>query len=326
MKTSPSFTKRIVVKFTAIVSIVTMAASAGPVTAADAIWTADSNSNFLWSDALNWLFGVEPGVLDDVILPKPIPNPGSLTEPSILTLSNGELANSLRFFAPYTLTGGTLEITTGQVAVTIGNASSIESLLTGSGGLLKLNDGALKLTNALNDYTGTTQIDAGSVIITDQGALGTDSSAIIVSGNNTRAVGGGSLVVGSANNNLTGLTFTRDLALTGGGASGDGAAFNSVGNNLFSGNIVTGGNVSGLNPVGGLPLTLSATRLASTFGTATLTGNVTVDPSGQSTEFTGNGNWLIHSNIDGAGNVIKSGNGLMVLTGNNTFGGVLQLS
>ncbi len=289
------------------------------------VWDAASGTDFLWSNAANW-GGTEPDGLSDVILPKPIPNPGTLTDPNIITLSAGEQANSLSFFAPYTLTGGTLALTTGQIAVTIGNASTIESQLTGSGGLLKLNDGALKLTNAANDYTGTTQIDAGSVIITHQGALGTDASAIIVTGNVTRGAGGGSLVIGSGNNNLDGMTFTRDLALTGGGASGDGAAFNSAGNNVFTGNIVTGGNVAGLNPVLGTAITASSTRLASTFGTATLNGNLTVDPSGQSTEFTGNGNWLINSSIDGAGNVIKSGNGLMVLTGNNTFGGVLQLS
>ncbi len=289
------------------------------------VWDAASGSDFLWSNAANW-GGVEPGSGDDVELPKPVPNPGVLADPNIIVLSTGELANALSFFAPYTLTGGTLELTTGQIAVTIGNASTIESQLTGSGGLLKLNDGALKLTNALNNYTGTTQIDAGSVIITDQAALGTDGSAIIVTGNSTRAVGGGSLVIGSGNNNLDGLTFTRDLSLTGGGASGDGAALNSVGNNVFSGTILTGGNPLGLNPVGGTPIIASATRLASTFGTATVDGVLTVGPSGQSTEFTGNGNWVINSDIDGAGNVIKSGNGLMILEGNNTFGGVLQLS
>lgn len=316
---TPSFLRRILLLGSSAASFTFFTCSAATV------WDAGSTTDLLWSNAANW-GGTEPDGLDDVILPKPIPNPGTLTDPNIITLSAGELANSLSFFGPYTLTGGTLALTTGQIAVTIGNASTIESQLTGSGGLLKINDGALKLTNAANDYTGTTQIDAGSVIITDQGALGSDASAIIVTGNVTRGVGGGSLVLGSGNNNLDGLTFTRDLSLTGGGASGDGAAFNSVGNNIFTGTILTGNNPTGLNPVGGTPITASATRLASTFGTATVNGVLTVGPSGQSTEFTGNGNWVINSNIDGAGHVIKSGNGLMILSGSNTFGGVLQLS
>lgn len=291
-----------------------------PLQAATILWDNDDSDN-LWNSINNWSNNLLPTSADDLNFLKPFPGPSST-----ITLGTGEVANSLFFGDKYTLTGGDLALTSGQIAVTIGNSTTIESKLTGSGGLLKQNDGALILTNAANDYTGTTQIDAGSVIITDQGALGTDTSAIIVTGNATRAVGGGALVVGSGNNNLDGLTFTRDLALTGGGASGDGAAFNSVGNNIFTGNIVTGGNPAGLNPVGGTAITASATRLASTFGTATLNGGLTIDPSGQNTEFTGNGNWLINSNIDGAGNLVKSGNGLMVLTGNNTFGGVLQLS
>ena len=298
---------------------------AGFARSADTTWTAGSATDLLWSTSGNWDLGI-PGVGSDVFLPKPFPNPGSLANPNIITLASGSVANSITFFAPYTLTGGDLALTSGQVAVTIGNASTIESKLTGSGGLLKLNDGALKLTNAANDYTGTTQIDSGSVIITDQGALGTDMSAVVVTGNVTRSVGGGSLVIGSANNNLDGMTFTRDLALTGGGASGDGTAFNSVGNNIFTGNIVTGGNAAGLNPIGGTAITVSATRLASTFGTATLNGSLTVEPSGQSTEFTGNGNWIVNSNIDGAGNVTKSGNGLLILNGNNNYGGVLTVN
>lgn len=327
MKKSVPLAQKVTARFPATLLAASLLFSSPATLRSDDVeWTAGSGTNFSWSDLLNWLGGFEPGAGDDVFLPKPVPNPGTLTDPQFITLSNGELANSLSFFAPYTLTGGTLALTSGQVAVTIGNASTIESLLTGNGGLLKLNDGALKLTNAGNDYTGTTRIDAGSIIITSQGALGTDPSAVIVAGNATRAVGGGSLVVGSANNNLDGLVFTRDLALTGGGASGDGAAFNSVGSNTFTGGIVTGGNPAGLSPVGGAAITASATRLASTFGVATVAGTFEIGPSGQSTELTGNGNWQIDSDITGDGNLIKSGNGLLVLAGNNTFGGVLQVS
>jgi len=326
MKTPLSLVSRASRRCTVVFTALALALPSGPATAADVFWSAGSGTGFSWSDFFNWIGDIEPGVDGDVIFPKPIPDPGMLGDPQIISLSIGELANSLSLFAPYTLTGGTLALSSGEVRVTIGNASTIESMLTGAGGLIKSGDGALKLSNGTNDYTGTTQIDAGSVIITAQSMLGTDTSAVIVTGNTTRSVGGGSLVVGSANNNLTGLTFTRDLALTGGGASGDGAAFNSVGNNIFTGNIVTGGNVAGLNPIGGTAITASGTRLASTFGTTTLNGALTVDPSGQATEFTGNGNWIVDSSIDGAGGLIKTGAGLLVLSGNNTFGGVLQLT
>lgn len=305
----------------------------GPLYAAEVIWTADSSADFNWSNGANWDLG-EPSAADDVIFPKDVlnfpplgyPNPGALFAPDVVTLGMSETANSLSLLNKYTLSGGDLTLTSGGVRVTIGNTSTIESLLHGTAGLTKEGDGALILTNALNDYVGTTTINAGSIIITDQGALGTDTSAVVVTGNVTRGVGGGTLVVGSANNNLTGLTFARDLALTGGGASGDGTALNSVGDNTFTGNIVTGGNPAGLNPIGGIAITASGTRLASTFGTTTLNGGLTLDPSGQSTEFSGNGNWTINSNIDGAGNLVKTGNGLLVLNGDNTFGGILQVT
>ncbi len=295
-----------------------------PTIAAEIVWDADADLS--WSNPLNWDGNLEPGAGDDVVLPQPVPNPNALGDPETIALLLGEEASTLTFLDQYTLTGGSLTLTSGLIRVTIGNSSTIESLLTGAGGLLKRGDGAIKLTNALNNYTGTTQIDSGSIIITSQSALGGDASAVVVTGSLTRGVGGGSLVVGSVNNNLDGLTFTRSLELTGGGASGDGSSFNSVGNNIFTGSIVTGNHPAGLNPVGGTPITVSGTRLASTFGTATINGILTVGPSGQSTEFSGNGNWMINSDIDGDGNVIKTGNGLLVLNGNNTFGGVLQLS
>ena len=294
--------------------------------AADNFWNAGSGADFSWDNGLNWSLNAEPISTDDVIFVKPIPNPNALANPDVITLTTGSVANSLSFFAPYTLTGGDLALTTGRIRVTIGNASTIASMLTGSGGLLKLNDGALFLTNAANNYTGTTRIEEGSVVVTSQGALGSDTSAVVVSGNTTRGSGGGSLVIGSANNNLAGGTFTRDLALTGGGASGDGAAFISVGNNIITGNIVTGGNPAGLNPVSGTAFTASGTRLAATFGTTTVNGLLTIEPTGQATEFTGNGNWIVNSNITGLGNLTKTGNGLLVLTGNNSFGGILTSS
>lgn len=84
-------------------SIAVMGNSFGPVSAEEIEWTAGSGTNFLWSDAFNWsLWG--PTSVDDVFLTKPIPNPGALSDPHIITLDNGEVANSLTFLGPYTLT------------------------------------------------------------------------------------------------------------------------------------------------------------------------------------------------------------------------------
>ena len=290
----------------------------GPVSAVPLIWD-NSDNDQIWLNANNWDGSIIPLTTSDVELPKPIPGASG-----ILTLGAGSVANSLSFFAPYTLTGGDLALTTGGVRVTIGNTSTIASQLTGAGGLLKTGDGALILSNALNNYTGTTEIASGSVIVTDQGALGGDGSAVVVSGNAQRAVGGGNLTI---NGGSAGLTWTRALALTGGGPTGDGNALNSVGSNVFQEAITTGSHIAGQNPVSGVPFTTSVTRLASTYGTSVIDGPLTLGGgAGILTQFSGNGNWIINSNVTGEGGLEKAGSGLLILTGANDYSGITQIS
>ena len=299
----------------------TLTLTGGPVSAVPLIWD-NSDNDQVWLNANNWDGSIIPLATSDVELPKPIPGVSG-----ILTLGGGSVANSLSFFAPYTLTGGDLALTSGGVRVTIGNTSTIASQLTGAGGLLKTGDGALILSNALNDYTGTTEIDAGSIIVTNQAALGGDASAVVVTGNATRGSGGGNLTI---NGGISGLTWTRALDLTGGGPTGDGTALNTVGNNVFTGAITTGGNAAGMNPVSGTPYTTSVTRLASTYGTSTISGPMALGggtTAGVLTQFSGNGNWILSGAISGDGGLEKSGNGLLILSGtNNSYQGVTQVS
>ncbi len=262
---------------------------------------------------------------------------GSITFDSV---SSGiySFENSVGNTFSLAINGGIAATATASFAVDIVLGAS-QSWLVGSGqtltvngvvsdggngfGLTKDGRGALVLTNPANSFSGPVTIDGGSIIVTSQGSLGTGTSAVVVTGNSLRGDGGGALVIGSSNDNLAGLTWTRDLALTGGGPTGDGTALNTVGNNIFTGNIVTGGNIGGLNPVSGVPVTAATssgaiTRLASTFGTATLTGGLDLEPSGQTVQFGGNGNWGINSDIVGAANFEKAGSGLLILNGNNT--------
>ena len=70
---------------------------AQPLQAATIVWDAGSSSNFLWNTTTNWNPDGLPGAADDLTFLATIPNPGALTNPSIITLGAGELANSLRF-------------------------------------------------------------------------------------------------------------------------------------------------------------------------------------------------------------------------------------
>ena len=296
-----------------------------PLEARGATWTAASGGDTQWSNPANWDLG-EPTAASDILLPDVIPNPGALADPATILLSAGELANSITFSNSYTLSGGSLELTSGLARVSLGASATIDSQLTGTAGLWKRGDGALRLGNPTNSYLGTTQIDAGVVSILSAGALGADTSAVVVTGNILRGSGGGQLVVGGANNNLAGTTFTRALALTGGAITADNGALLNVGDNLYTGAVTFGDNPAGLSPVGGVPVTATGSYLGSAFGTATFTGPMTLGPSSQTISFTGAGNFIVSGDIGGPGNLTKLGSGSLELRGVNDFGGIVAVN
>ena len=279
-------------------------------------WTGGMDTT--WDNGANWNSdgSLKPTAADDVVLPIGVPANGS-----VITLISGELANSLTINNDYILSGGDLTLTAGNggvVSASFGKTATIASKLTGAAGFTKDGRGTIRLTNSANDYTGATTIGQGSVLITDAKVLGSDSSAIVVSGNGVRGNGGGNLSIGG------GITFTRDLAITGYGVSGDTAAFTSFGNNTLTGNITTCANWGGFNASGVLN-TSSNTVLTSASGTATLsTGAITLAAS--TTYFGGRGDWIINSTIDGVGSLAKNGAGTLTLTGSNTYSGTTAIS
>jgi hypothetical protein len=93
-------------------------------------------TDLLWSTSGNWDVGI-PTLSSDVIFSDPVPNPGSLGNPNVITLGAGSLANSLSFSTSYTLAGGDLTLGSGSVSVVLGSQSVIDSKLTGASGLLK---------------------------------------------------------------------------------------------------------------------------------------------------------------------------------------------
>lgn len=113
-------------------SIAVLLAGAFTTAQAQDVWSAGSALNFNWSDPLNWLDGSEPGVLDNVLLPTPIPNPAALLDPNKLTLSTGELANSLDIRDAYVLSGGNLTLSSGSIAVAPAIVAEINSSLLGA--------------------------------------------------------------------------------------------------------------------------------------------------------------------------------------------------
>ena len=97
-----------------------------------------------------------------------------------VTLGGPITAGGLTFTTSgYNITGSTLTLTppTGVSApninvVGIGTRSAIDSILAGSNGFIKTGDGVLVLTNSSNSYTGITQVNQGTLVISSGAQLG----------------------------------------------------------------------------------------------------------------------------------------------------------
>ena len=282
-------------------------------------WTANSSVDFNWNTAANWNPGV-PTLTDDVLFNFAVPNPGALPNPSQITLGAGSLANSLSFAGGYQLLGGTLQLGSGVIRADLGTTASIGSEMTGTAGLTKTGGGAIYLGNVTNSYTGLTTVSNGSLIISSPSALGSDTSAVIVSGAAARGFGGGALVLDGLNG---GMTLTRDLVLQGFGPIADrSAALMSLGSNEISGAISMAGG-------------LISTRLTAINGTLTLSGSLdaagtagtTISSLGSAANAAGVSNYLLSGPLTGTGTVEKTGVGTLWLNPSDTsgFSGIIRV-
>jgi len=177
-----------------------------------------------------------------------------------------------------------------------GNTTSdltINALLSG-GAMVKNGNGTMTLTNNSNSYTGTTEVQAGTLNIQASGALGAN-------GNNAPAEG--TTVDATAQLQLQGnISIGNEyLTLNGNGTAGsDGALRNVAGNNSWAGTVVVNTN-SDVNTTTGSSLYFS--------------GNVGANGSASTLTFNGNGNTTLSGNINGALSVVKNGTGTLLYNG-----------
>lgn len=199
-------------------------------------------------------------------------------------------AGALAFGGALNTNGKTLTIT-GSFDTTIG------SIISGGGALIKNGSGKLTLTGA-NTYGGATTINAGVINIQNATALG--------------ATGGGTTVNNGAalqiQNNIA--VGNEGLTLNGSGISNDGALRNISGNNSWSGDLTLG----------------SASMIASDSGTLTLSG--AIDNGGFLLTVTGAGGVTTSGVISGTGGLTKTGSGTLTLSGgaSNTYTGVTTVN
>jgi autotransporter-associated beta strand protein len=257
-----------------------------------------------------------------------------------VTLAAPITAGALQFrTSGYTLTDSTLALTgIGAITAEFGTTTTIASQLNGIYGLTLTGTGSsgrgiVRLTNNSNNYTGTTTINSGTLVITSDGQLGNTSNAVAINGVQTAGLVGGSLLLAgstTAANYATGISLAaaRNLTMTGGAVgyanavpAASGSALFSVGNNTISGRLTTAPIAPGF-----------ATGAVSGFGVLSL-ANLSAGGTAVTnfTTFGSNGSiggYSLNGTIAGTGSINKAGGGTLIVapTDATNFSGTIRVT
>ncbi|WP_415908830.1 autotransporter-associated beta strand repeat-containing protein [Oleiharenicola sp. Vm1] len=280
------------------------------------------------------------------------------------TLAGGTLqvghANALGTSGTIKFTGGTLQYgsgittdyssrianSTGAIAVdTNGNNVTFASALAGTntGGLAKSGSGTLTLS-AANNYTGGTTLNAGTLAVGNNSALGTGT--LTVNGG-TLAASGGARTLANAVSLAADLTIggSQDLTLSGGIALGGDRTFtiDNTGTTTFSGaitepwysGITKAGNgrlvLSGSNSFSGAMIVNGGTLAVTNSGAlgSSTWGNIVAN--GATLELSNNvslteGGFTITGTGDGGAGAINNLSGTNTLSGQIVLGGTTTIN
>jgi autotransporter-associated beta strand protein len=258
-----------------------------------------------------------------------------------VTVSGNHNFDSLQFITDgYTLNGGTLDLLTGnsnEVRVLDGYTATINSTIDGAGALDKTEGGTLVLGGD-NTYTGGTDFNGGVVKVSADDNLGAASGGLTFAGGTLETTadmttardavfnqGGGGLDVDSG----TTLTMTGTLSGDGGMVKeGAGTLVLSGDNSYSGGSVLMDGTtqISAGDNLGSGGVALDGGTLEST-ADATMSNTVALgDKAGEGGFNVDSGTTLTLTGEVGGGELVKKGDGTLVLSGNNVYGGGTDLT
>ena len=224
-----------------------------------------------------------------------------IADTSAVTVASGATFNLANFAETVGSLAGAGNVTLGSATLTAGannTSTTFSGVASGTGGLTKAGTGTLTLSGA-NTYSGTTTINAGTLVAANNTALGTVAGGTTVANGATLALQGG-ITVGAEALNISGT-----------GVSGDGALRNLGGNNTLGGTVTLAGDAEIQSDAGILTLNAANSVTGATRG-------LTID---------GAGNTTINGTITTtSGTLTKNGAGTLTLSGANTYTGITTVN
>jgi fibronectin-binding autotransporter adhesin len=220
------------------------------------------------------------------------------------------------------------------------NILTLNGVVTGSGGLVKTGAGILVLGNVDNNFTGGTTINAGTLSIANGSSLGDARYGLTINPDATFQVTGTfttsrAVTVGGTGGPSSGATFditdnnneTRLGVITGGGSltkTGSGTLSLLGVSDYTGGTYINSGTVAINNPnslgaaSGGLTLGPATIEVLSDI---TSNRNIVIGNSQSTVDVDPGATYVLSGTLSGGGTLNKTDEGVLALTGTNTYTG-----